>query len=255
MHLDAILEVIIGLVTTWLVISVATSQIQAFVTDLFGVRSSFLKNQINGMFSGDGKTVDELYNHGLIRSLETTSFFGSKRKPAKIPGDIFAKAAVDLFLTIPETNAGKPLYQAIRTLSPNVDPGAMEAVGKLDEYRRNVQEWFEAAMSKASDIYRRNITVTAFVIGLVLAYLFNVDTVYIANKLWTQPTLRQAIVAQAGNLNPNDEVGLNNTLAKINSMSLPVGWTADASPQTPRDWYSKYLGWFITGLAGLALLV
>lgn len=249
MHLDAILEVAIGLIMTWLIISAATSQIQGFVAELFGLRSSFLKNQLKGMFSGDEKTVQELYNHGLIRSLETSSFLGAKRKPAKIPGDIFAKAAVDLFLAIPETHAGKPLYQAIHTLSPNVDPAAMEAVGKLDEYRRNVQEWFEAAMSKATDVYRRNIIVTAFVIGLVLAYLFNVDTIYIANKLWTQPTLRQAIVAQAGNLNPNDESGLNSTIAKINSLSLPVGWTLESRPQTRQDWYYKYLGWFITGLA------
>ena len=249
MHLDAILEVAIGLVMAWLVISVATSQIQEFIAELFGLRSSFLRNQIKGMFSGDENAVKQLYNHGLIRSLDTTSVFGSKRKPAKIPGDIFAKAAVDLFLALPETDAGKPLHQAVRTLSPNVVPAAMEAAGKLDEYRKNVQEWFDAAMDKASDVYRRNISLTAFIIGLMLAYTFNVDTVYVAGKLWTQPTLRQAIVAQAGNLNPGDEAGLNNTIAKINSFSLPVGWTVEASPQTQQEWYYKYLGWFITGLA------
>lgn len=249
MQLDAVLEVAIGLVMTWLIVSMAASQIQEFVAELFGLRSRFLKNQIKGMFSGDDKTVEDLYNHGLIHSLETTSFLGLKRKPAKIPGDIFAKAAVDLFLNIPETNERKPLHQAIRTLSPNVDPGAMEAVGKLDEYRRNVQEWFDAAMSKASDLYRRNIVLTAFLIGVALAYFFNVDTVYITRTLWIQPTLRQAIVAQAGNLNPNDDAGINNTIAKINSLSLPVGWSEASRPQTQEEWYVKYLGWFLTGLA------
>lgn len=249
MQLDAVLEVAIGLVMAWLIVSVATSQIQEFVAELFGLRSRFLKNQIKGMFGGDEKTVQDLYSHGLIHSLETTSFLGIKRKPAAIPGDIFAKAAVDLFLNIPETNDRKPLHQAIRTLSPNVDPGAMEAVGKLEEYRRNVQEWFDAAMARASDVYRRNIAVTAFLIGVALAYFFNVDTVYITRTLWVQPTMRQAIVAQAGNLNPGDEAGINNTIAKINSLSLPVGWSEASSPQTREDWYIKYLGWFLTGLA------
>jgi hypothetical protein len=249
MQLDAILEVAIGLVMAWLVVSAGTSQIQELIAELFGLRSSFLKNQIKGMLGGDEKTVENLYNHGLIRSLETTTLFGLKRKPAKIPGEIFAKAAVDLFLTLTPAISTKPLHQAINTLSPNVDPGAMEALGKLDEYRRNVQEWFDAAMSKASDLYRRNITVTAFVIGVALAYFFNVDTLYITQTLWTQPTIRQAIVAHAGNLNPNDEAGLNTTLARINALSLPVGWTPESSPQTRQDWYFKYLGWAITGLA------
>jgi hypothetical protein len=249
MQLDAILEVAIGLVMTWLIISMATSQIQEFFAELFGSRSRFLKKQIKEMFGGDDAKVDELYNHALIRPLETNSFFGLKRKPTKIPGDLFAKAAVDIFLDIADANERKPLIQAIKTLSPNVDAEAMEAVGKLDDYRRNVEEWFNAMMAKASDLYRRNIALTAFVIGILLAYGFNVDSIYITKKLWTQPTLRQAIVAQAGNLDPNDEAGLNNTIAKINDLSLPVGWNAEAIPVEQRDWNIKYLGWFITGLA------
>jgi len=249
MQLDAILEVAIGLVMTWLIISMATSQIQEFFADLFGTRSAFLKRQIREMFGGDDSKVEEIYSHALIRPLGTTSFFGLKRKPAKIPGDLFAKAAVDIFLNITETNEKKPLVQAIKTLSPNVVPDAMEAVGKLEEYRKNVEDWFEATMSQASDLYRRNIALTAFLIGVVLAYFFNVDSIYITNKLWTQPTLRQAIVAQAGNLDPNDEAGLNNTIAKINDLSLPVGWNEESSPKDQQDWYIKYLGWFVTGLA------
>lgn len=249
MQLDAILEVAIGLVMTWLIISMATSQIQEFIAELFGSRSRFLKKQISEMFGGDDKTMDALYNHALIRPLETTTFFGFKRKPAKIPSDMFAKAAVDIFLNIARADERKPFVQAISTLSPNVDPDAMEAVGKLEEYRKNVQDWFEATMNKTSDLYRRNIALTAFVIGIVLAYSFNVDSIYVTKKLWTQPTLRQAIVAQAGNLDPNDEAGLTNTIAKINNLSLPVGWNEESIPIEQSDWNIKYLGWFITGLA------
>lgn len=249
MQLDAILEVAIGLVMTWLIISVATSQIQEFFAELFGFRTSFLKRQVREMFGGDEKTVEEFYDHALIRPLQITTLFGVKRKPAEIPGDIFAKAAVDVFFRIAKTNGKRTLLQAIDTLSPNVHPDAMEALGKLEEYRKNVQEWFEATMNKASDVYRRNITVTAFVIGIILAYFFNIDSLYITNKLWTQPTLRQAIVAQAGNLNANDEAGLNNTIAKINALSLPVGWNEESYPKIQQEWYLKFLGWFITGLA------
>jgi hypothetical protein len=249
MQLDAILEVAIGLVMTWLILSMATSQIQEFFAELFGLRSRFLKKQIREMFGGDDYKVNQLYSHALIRPLESASFFGLNRKPAKIPGDLFAKAAVDIFLNFAGTDEKLPLIQAIKTLSPNVDPGAMEAVGKLDEYRKNVEEWFEATMSKASEVYRKNVAVTAFVVGIVLAYFFNVDSVYITNKLWTQPTLRQAIVAQAGNLEPNDEAGLNNTIAKINDLSLPIGWNEETIPVQQDDWNIKYLGWLITGLA------
>ena len=101
MQLDAILEVTIGLVVTWLIISMAASQIQETIIEVLGWRSKFLEDRLQEMFK-DPTLVEKFYKHPLIETLSVKTFWGKTRKPADIPNPIFAKAAVDILL-----NAGK----------------------------------------------------------------------------------------------------------------------------------------------------
>jgi len=275
MQLDAILEVAIGLVVTWLIISMATSQVQEFFVELVGWRSNFLKKQVRVMFNNRDELIEQFYDHPLIRPLNTKGFLGVERKPANIPNPIFAKAAVDIFLNAGSTSAEipagtmnftgmvenlntsiaylesekSPLAKTIKFLAPNLNVEAIEIDEKLGEYRKNVESWFDTTMGNASNLYRKNAATIALLIGIALAYIFNVDSLYITNKLWTDPTLRQAIVAQAGNIDSSDQDSLNNTIAKINELSLPVGWNEGTTPKNQGELILKFLGFFITGLA------
>ena len=95
MQLDAILEVAIGLILTWLIISMATSQFQEAIVESLGWRSTFLEHRLQEMFQ-DPALVEQFYKHPLIESLSARTFWGKKRKPKGIPNPIFAKAAVDV---------------------------------------------------------------------------------------------------------------------------------------------------------------
>ena len=96
MQASAIIEVAIGLVVTWLVISLATSQIQEFLVELFSWRSIFLKNQIRNMFHQQEAVVEKFFSHPLIQALQTTGFLWITRGPAEISKATFAKAALDV---------------------------------------------------------------------------------------------------------------------------------------------------------------
>ena len=50
MQLDAILEVAIGLILTWLIISMATSQFQEAIIEAINLRSTFLETRLQEMF-------------------------------------------------------------------------------------------------------------------------------------------------------------------------------------------------------------
>ena len=50
MTLDSILEITIGLVMAWLILSMATMQIQEVIIDLLGTRSKFLEDRLLEMF-------------------------------------------------------------------------------------------------------------------------------------------------------------------------------------------------------------
>ena len=274
MQLDAILEIAIGLIVTWLIISMATSQIQELITEWGNKRSNFLEEQILEMLK-DPDMVSKFYKHPLIDTLSSKTMAGKTRKPIEIPNPIFAKAAVDIIL-----NAGKsgdeipagsmsleglrksmdesmahmsgmnnPLARTVKHLVPKLEGESIDVELKLAEYRENVEKWFDSTMTQASKLYRKNAAQIALFIGLVLALVFNVDSIYIVNQLWRDPTLRQSIVAQAANINPEDNLSVKDAKAKLDELSLPVGWTKNTTPQSAINWLNKALGIFLTGAA------
>jgi len=74
MQIDVILEVAIGLVVVWFVLSMATSQIQEIIADVGGRRSKFMRSQIEEMFQEDGKGnkpfTKQFFEDDIIESLK-----------------------------------------------------------------------------------------------------------------------------------------------------------------------------------------
>jgi len=99
--------------------------------------------------------------------------------------------------------------------------------------------WFDDVMDRASGEYKRRAVQWAFVIGTILAFAFNVDSIEIATRMWREPTLRQVIVAQANGSSPNGETQLssNDFVNQVNQLGIPVGWTT--TPATA----DQHCGW------------
>jgi hypothetical protein len=90
MYLDAILEVAIGLVFSWLVLSIATMQVQEWISSWFRWRAQSLEESIHRMLQ-DEKLVEQFYNHSMIASLSQPG-----HKPSYIPSDRFAQTLFDI---------------------------------------------------------------------------------------------------------------------------------------------------------------
>lgn len=281
MQLDAILEVTIGLIVTWLILSMATSHIQEMFTEWMNWRANFLEGRLMDMFKRQD-VVEQFYDHPLIQSLWTKSPMGKKRKPVNIPNDIFAKAAMDVFLNAGKTGDEIPaetmsiatmkqsfqqsmqhfeennhaLARTIKHLMPRMDDAIAdigEETTKIEnsvaKFRKNAEAWFDTTMSQASTKYRKNAQTFAFFLGLILAAAFNVDSIYITGELWRDPTLRQSIVAQSANISPDDGASIAETKAKLAELSLPVGWNVAKTEKASREWPLKISGFIITALA------
>ena len=268
MYLDAILEVAIGLVVVWFVISTAASQVQEFFADLLKIRSSFLKSRIQEMLQGKDK-VALLYNHPLIQSLGTPWFFMAQGEPADIPKEIFVQAFVETFggsaepvnpksapdesnsvmqklpAAHPRNTAPRQNTAASASLSPALFTSLLskkDAAGNTDT--KNIEKWFDAKMQEASNLYHRGSTGIAFIIGFCLAVILNVDTVHIANVLWKDPTLRQSLVAEAGKITAEAMPTLSDTVTKIDELTIPIGWKSTSGSPS-----SMIIGWLLTGFA------
>ncbi len=150
---------------------------------------------------------------------------------AAAPGGDFNKALRGT-LALRVTNPG--LRLTLSSLFIGVEESSADCLAAL---RNNIETWFNDAMDRLSGRYKRKAQWTAFLIGLAIAIVLNVDTISVSNQLWREPMLRQAInasaqqLAQSGQTTPPAIADLIQSLQnQYLSVSLPIGWTL--SPKT-----------------------
>lgn len=170
---SAVLDVIIGLVTLYFLLSVICSALAEFVSLVLSLRASNLINAIEGMLfqgigakvrgvastdaeKGTGISLAQLYNHGLIWSLgrATKPFpsesMGGRRgrgQPAYIPSDTFSRTLVDLV-----ARAGN-----------KGEPGAPTEGGGSPTSTTELLASFRAGVEKMNDVPLKRV------LGLMLA--------------------------------------------------------------------------------------
>jgi hypothetical protein len=87
-----------------------------------------------------------------------------------------------------------------------------EAGADVDVFKSKLEQWFNDTMDRATGWYKRYTRVILFIVGIIVAWMFNVDTIAIHRILSTNKTARdqmvQMAISQKDNLNP-DKV-LNN---------------------------------------------
>ncbi len=237
--------------------------------------------------SHDAKLVEKLYRHPLIDSLSPA---GSSR-PSYISPQILSAALVQV---LSHDGSLTGLRQALdnrttwlgRLLGPMLD----EAAGDLEQFKARVEAHFNAVSDRISGWFKRRTQVAMFVVGFLLAILFNVDSIYIFQHLEKNPVLVQSLVAQAEKIEADRQQqtpitedaaadvtersaatvqdlrgklkNLNQQISNFEQMGLPIGWYSTqaqvkAGP-TMQDYIvsqflepMKWIGWLITALAGV----
>jgi hypothetical protein len=101
MYLQEILEVAIGLVFLWLVISVVAMTLQEWISNLFQWRPKAMQGEIQKMLMSSDLTK-QIYQHPLIAGVTPyTSIQGKKRRlPSYMPANKFSLALFDLITKI-----------------------------------------------------------------------------------------------------------------------------------------------------------
>jgi hypothetical protein len=128
--------------------------------------------------------------------------------PAYIPARTFAIAMVDLLhraksKTDPAATSAIEWLGRLQAAEP--DNKAVEAFVALladadqdiPKFQNNLENWYNDAMDRVSGWYKKYTQKVLLVIGLLLALVFNVDSVRIARTLWISRDARQGMVAAA----------------------------------------------------------
>lgn len=233
MNLSSLLDVLIGLVLVYLVMSVLCSGINELLAQHFSRRGRFLREGLLNML-GDRSTYLQLINHGIVASFYR-DLPGKPKTPSYIPAAHFAQALFDVIRmraaiiqaqlvdgsgqavadkdkVLAEALARrdqKPLscealrqaaitcrnygFPAAAALVPLLDA----AGGDLAAAQKNVEDWFNSTMDRVSGWYKAHSQKILLAIGIAAAVLLNVDSIELIRGLAGSEQLRTALAATA----------------------------------------------------------
>jgi hypothetical protein len=202
----AILDVVIGVVFLYLLLALLVTSINEWISGMFAMRAKTLRRAITRLVEAPafiptadtkvetppqpeppGERTRKFYDHPKIAALAD-----GKTPPSYIPAETFADVIRDLGWHQPSVGAAETNAQ-IAPVAMQTAPAAA-ATNATDP----LQKLFNDTMDRATGWYKREVQVLTIGIGFAVVVLGNADTLQIANILWASPTLRDAVVQQAG---------------------------------------------------------
>lgn len=222
-----VLEVLIGLALIYLLLSLVCSTVQEAIASWLNWRGLVLRQAIARLMGEQAKDADTarltsmVYAHPLVDALRR-----GDRDPSYIPNRTFANVLVSLLSeggggarmmsaddrlvgvlrAIDGSHGGAttlpaPLQQSLRSLMESARAKlagrAADSAQTLEAFKREVCDWFEHTMNRATGWYRRRTQVWQFVIAFVVVFFTNADTLMISEQLANDPAARAALVASA----------------------------------------------------------
>lgn len=203
------LDVLIGLVTVYLVFGLACTAAVEAIAAWLKVRSGNFDAAINELFHGDlnqsQSFVKAFYEHPLVQTLSK----GKDGRPSFIPPETVG-LVVEAIVTANGTTAS--LVKAVEALpgtsKSNHIKGLLEIfVNRANEdaavFRRAVETHFNAVMDRMSGWVKRRQQTVALIISAVFVIGANVDTISLATSLASNPESLATMVKTADELLEN----------------------------------------------------
>jgi len=260
MNMSAALDVAIGLVLMYLILSLFCTTINEFIANFLKLRASTLQSALEQMID-DPNLRALFYNNGLIDGSRVAANGGAVARtdgpapgappPTPLPavgGGLWAKVAgvattwrakhpsylsgrsvaMALIGSLDSTNAIPAISNvetAVKALPDCNIRDAMAAAlaqadGDVNKLRDTVAAWYDDSMERLSGAYKRYLKTISILVGLAIAAGVNADTLQVGRTLWTNPVLR------------NEEVDL---AAKMTQDKSAILGSANCTPPTGGD--------------------
>jgi hypothetical protein len=179
------------------------------------------------------------------------------RPPSYLSARGFADAVLEMIV---DGDALVDLQTLPANLRRRLDPLVRQAQGQLIEIKAGLESWFDETMERAEGAYKRWVTALLFAVGLGIAAVGNASTVSVADDLWHNSVVREAVVDAAGQVAGDgptaDELdSVAEATSLMEEFSLPVGW--DESTRAGWDFSdavwtwertAAVIGWLLTAL-------
>ena len=260
MFSSTVLEVAIGLVFCYASVALMTSSIYEAIASQLNFRSNTLFTGIQSLLNATNNENQNLllgiYNHALASPLgdgKAATIEELKHKPSYIDSSHFASALIETIQSAPgnfaklgtDINAieNEQIRQLLRGMYDS-------SAGEIEHLQSALANWFDAGMDRVSGSYKRQSQRWCFVIALVIAVTFNIDSFNLFKTLWQHP----AFVTEISN--PQAATEALKALNKLEELEkLPIGWKSEVSFsehwKTLAEHPITLVGWMVTASASL----
>lgn len=234
---SGILDLVIGLIFIYFIVSLICSAIREIFANTLNLRFHFMRKWAAQALNES--LGAKLMNHRLVRVKDTAKSAFSRwittltgfnlSKSSYIPKDIFSSALLDILKQEVGEN-GKPynlqeLRDKVLAASSEIPEDlkrvfqqyAEEAVD-IDGFKQKIENWFDHSMNGLKEVYRQWSQFWIFVIALFVTIGLNVDSIAISKYLYENPEERKAFADFASNI-AQDSVYAKK-VAKIRSAEL-----------------------------------
>jgi hypothetical protein len=262
MNTNAVIDVSIGIILMYLLLSLICTIVNEFAAGLMRLRAKTLATGLRNLID-DPNLLTAFQGHGLIAGQTRVA----RGQPSYLAGRTVALALIDCL----DPNKPVALVSEVVTAASNLPPSnvrdailtaAAAAGNDIEKLRTAMAQWFDDSMDRLSGVFKRYAHWLSLAIGLLIAIALNADTFAVANSLWHDGALRAQIAASAGRAvaDPPPASQLNQTMQDLSVIEadlrpFPIGWS-EAASRPDLNWSAsswtiaqKVVGLLITGLA------
>jgi hypothetical protein len=261
---SGILDVILGLIFFYFLLSTLCATVQEWIAAVLQLRAKTLQKALRNLLGGEAAQVEA---HPLIQGLG----LGGGRLPSYIPARNFSAALIDtlagtrgegqtdadVLCSVRQAVLALPDSHARRSLLVLLD----NAGGDLGRARAAIERWFDDAMDRVSGWYRRGAQRNIVIIALLFVGALNGDTLVLAKGLWRDGLLRESVTTSARELREKGQQAPNvvEIQQRLGQLHAPLGWRlADLPGQKALEsgglWTAKdVLWWWAAKVLGLMM--
>lgn len=245
------LDTAVGLVLLLFVLATAASSLLELVNRIGRKRAKNLEAALGHLLGGSGGRGAAAT--AAVAALQRTSVYAAAttasggRAPAYLSAKSFADATLELASTV-----GRSTDETLPPeLRERLDLLLQESGDDTLELRAGLERWFDEAMGRLSDTYRKQATFMLGLIGLMLSVVVNASLPDVVGRLWNASVTRAAVVAAAQNAAQGKGVEtlteVARTTDRLAELSIPLGW-AGGVPGGAGWWLGHLFGWALTAV-------
>ncbi|KAA5536781.1 hypothetical protein F0919_03675 [Taibaiella lutea] len=215
------LDVVIGLVFIFLLYSLFATVVSEIIATALGLRARNLMESVGQMLEDekdrsklekvidslrlmkkpDGDFVKKFYQLPEIKKLKNTGF---SSLPSVMRSGSFSRAIYQKLFGagfIDKDSIEAKIMEGGDILSPETKIYVLnlwkDSYGDIEKFKASLEHWFDRTMEQCTEWYKRKIQVVLLILGFVMAWCFNADTIGIIHKLSTDKKAREEMVTMA----------------------------------------------------------